>query len=117
ASCVAVPARAAAVTCVRGTARRWNVNGWIWGPAFARAAVKTWWTWYVSWSPVRYLIASVAACTSLPHAGSNNAAARQYRSWSGMLCSMPLRVCSWNVQLGRRLEVVLAALEELGRPD
>ena len=30
---------------------------------------------------------------------------------------MPLRVCSWNVQLGRRLEVVLSALEELGRPD
>ncbi|HEX6349030.1 MAG TPA: endonuclease/exonuclease/phosphatase family protein [Candidatus Dormibacteraeota bacterium] len=30
---------------------------------------------------------------------------------------MSLRVCSWNVQLGLRLDAILAALDELGRPD
>lgn len=34
-----------------------------------------------------------------------------------MLSSMSLRVCSWNVQLGLRLDAILAALDELGRPD
>jgi len=30
---------------------------------------------------------------------------------------MPLRVCSWNLQLGLRLGVVLTAIEQLGSPD
>ena len=34
-----------------------------------------------------------------------------------MLGRLPLRVCSWNVQLGLRLGAILAALDELGRPD
>src|SRR5437763_7606683 len=121
-SSVAVPSGSSAVTRVASTPRRSKVTAWTWPESPARAPVKTSCRRYVCWSSTRYLTASVAAwAAETPGAqaarASPGSTARKRMAAGGMLLSMALRVCSWNLQLGLRLDLILEGLELLGGPD